>query len=282
MTIRNVLLTGASGLLGRTLASLLADRYELACFDTTDPGSELACVIGDLRDSQVVAEACQGQDAVVHVAALHGTAWDEAGDDVGFAVNVVGTKNVLEGACGAGVKRVVFTSSIWATGPPPAKAPYLPIDEELPREPIELYGLTKKLGESLCAYYSTTHGLGAICLRAGAILPADAPPARRVDLLAGGVDVRDLAQAHLLALQAPDDMRNETLIIVADSPLSKVAPEEYQADPIGAIDKHIPGLADAVAGGKLDVPHFDEWHTIGKAERMLGYRPSHNFDLRAW
>ncbi|MBM4083095.1 MAG: NAD(P)-dependent oxidoreductase, partial [Planctomycetes bacterium] len=126
---RKVLLTGGSGLVGRTLAPMLRERWDVTHFEAKDPGDGLPCVLGDLRDSKAVAAACKGMDAVLHVAALHGKAWAQAGDDVGFGVNVIGTKNILEGAAKSGVKRVVFTSSIWATGHGP-NPPYLPIDEE--------------------------------------------------------------------------------------------------------------------------------------------------------
>lgn len=112
-------------------------------------------------------------DAVIHVAALHGKAWADHGDGRGFEVNVAGTKNVLEGAAKAGVKRVFFTSSIWASGHGSPSAAYLPIDEDTQREPAELYGLTKILGEQMCRYATAKYEISTIVLRPGGIRPAD-------------------------------------------------------------------------------------------------------------
>jgi len=272
-----VLLTGGCGLVGRTLVPMLRARYDVTHFEMRDPGDGQPCIVGDLRDSDAVTDACAGMHAVLHVAALHGRAWGEAGDDVGFEVNVVGTKNILEGAARAGVKRVVFTSSIWATGhgnPAPA---YLPIDEDLPREPAEIYGLTKVLGEQMCRYATAKHGFSTVCLRPGGIRPADTYAANEICYAAGAVDVRDVAQAHVLALEAPDDIRHDVFVITADSPLCRVDPAEFKADPAAALGTVAPGAAKLAADGVISLAPSVEWYTVEKAKRVLGYAPQFNF-----
>ncbi|NOZ21296.1 MAG: NAD(P)-dependent oxidoreductase [Planctomycetes bacterium] len=275
---KRILLTGGSGLVGRTLAPMLSGQHEVTHFEMKDPGDGLPFIGGDLRDSAAVAEACQGKDTVIHIAALHGKAWKEAGDDIGFEANVIGTKNILEGAAKAGVKRVVFTSSIWATGHG-SNPPYLPIDEDLPREPAELYGLTKTLGEQMCRYTTSKHGLSTIALRPGGIRPAEEYGPNEVGYLAGSVNVCDVAQAHVLALNAPDDMRHEAFIITADSPLCKVDPEEFKANPAEALDKVVSGAAKLAAEGKLKLSPGMEWYTVAKAKKLLGYDPQYNFTI---
>ena len=134
-----ILLTGGSGLLGQTLIPLLKNKHEVINFDKENPDQELTFYQGDLREQNLVEKACKNVEAIIHMAALHGKAWDQAGDSVGFEVNVTGTKNILEAAAKNKVNRVVvFTSSIWANGHLPEKAEYLPIDEKMKREPQEL------------------------------------------------------------------------------------------------------------------------------------------------
>jgi len=274
-----VLLTGGTGLVGRTLAPLLRATCDVTHFDVADPGDGRPVILGDLRNPHQVAEACRGMDAVLHVAALHGKAWAAAGDDVGFAVNVCGTKNILEGAAAAGVKRVVFTSSIWATGhdaPPP---PSLPIAEDLTRQPAELYGLTKILGEQMCRYATARYGLSTLVIRPGGIRPAESYAPLQTCYLAGAVDVRDVAQAQVLALQAPDSLRHDVFIITADSPLCQVDPQAYKADPAAALERVVPGVAALVRAGRLQLPAAREWYSVAKAKRVLGYRPQFGFAL---
>ena len=275
----NILLTGGSGLLGKALVSLLRGQHDLRHFDVTDPCDGLPYTQGDLRDYSAVEDACQGPDAVVHMAALHGAAWSKAGDDVGFDVNVTGTKNILEAARKCNVKRVVLTSSIWATGHSPDPAPYLPLDEEAPRQPRELYGLTKLLGEQMCRYASSQYGFSTICLRPGGIVPADAPIARRMGLLFGAVDVRDVATAHKLALEAPGDMVHEAYVITANSPLRGIKPARFFANPVGTLEELVPGIGGLLTERKVAVPEHAEWYTIAKAQRTLGYHPRHNFEV---
>ena len=274
-----VLLTGGGGLTGSRIAAQLRERCEVTHFEMSDPGDGLSWIKGSLCDPTAVEAACRGQDVVIHVAALHGKAWAQAGDHGGFEVNVMGTRNILDGARKGGAWRVVFTSSIWATGHAPAPAPYLPIDEELPREPIELYGLTKKLGEQMCRFASEQHGLSTICLRPGGICPEGADLQRRFGHCFGTVDVRDVVQAHVLALDAPDEMRHETFIITADSPLCTVDADRFFADRVGVLEDLVPGTRGLVEEGRLDVGGPTEWYTIEKAKQRLGYKPCHGFDV---
>ena len=173
---------------------------------------------------------------------------------------------------------MVFTSSIWATGhgPPP---PYLPMDEALPREPAELYGLTKILGEAMCRYTTARHGTSTIVLRPGGIRPAAAYGPLQVGFLGGLVDVRDVAQAHVLAVEAPESLVHEVFIVTADSPLCELDPDAYADDPVGMMERVVPGFAQAVADGRLQAGPLLEWYTVAKAKRLLGYRPQYGFVL---
>ncbi|MFW5868880.1 MAG: NAD-dependent epimerase/dehydratase family protein [Armatimonadota bacterium] len=165
-----VLLTGGSGLVGTRLAPLLAERHDVTHFEMRDPGDGLPWIEGDLLDPEAVRDACEGVDAVMHVAAIHGPNWRKLGDHAMFEANVMGTQNVIHAAADAGVRRVVFTSSISATGHGQGTpAPYLPIDEDIPRGPADLYGQSKALGEQICRFATERHGLSTIILRPGFI-----------------------------------------------------------------------------------------------------------------
>jgi len=115
-----VLLTGGTGYLGgRVAAALAAAGHEVRCL--CRPGRESAApagtraVRGELLDGGSVAAALHGCDALVHMAAMvKRWAPDRAEFD---RVNVGGTEIVLGAAAAAGVRRVLYTSSIVALGP---------------------------------------------------------------------------------------------------------------------------------------------------------------------
>jgi nucleoside-diphosphate-sugar epimerase len=95
-----VLVTGASSLLGRSVALELAKRGDsVTCFQRSSSGTGLPDVRGDIRDGAALLAAASGHDALIHVAALVApkAAWSEA-----YAVNVTGTLNAQRAAelCG--------------------------------------------------------------------------------------------------------------------------------------------------------------------------------------
>jgi nucleoside-diphosphate-sugar epimerase len=121
----------------------------------------------ELTDEAALMRSFKGSEAIVHLAAVpspyHAPPLEL------LDVNVDGTFHVLEAAIGAQVSKLVFASSGAATGfsfPARARLPsYLPLDEQHPCEPDDVYGLSKLIGEAACARWTRAHGLSTICLR---------------------------------------------------------------------------------------------------------------------
>ncbi|HTU37025.1 MAG TPA: hopanoid-associated sugar epimerase [Acidimicrobiales bacterium] len=116
-----VLVTGASGFIGSAVTRQLLDR-ELEVVALVEPGADTANlrdlpvkqVVGDVRSLDSVRTAVSGCRAVFHVAALY-RFW--ARDPSAFyAVNVGGTRNVVQAASEAGVERLVYTSTVGTLG----------------------------------------------------------------------------------------------------------------------------------------------------------------------
>jgi nucleoside-diphosphate-sugar epimerase len=105
-----VLVTGASGFLGRAVAAaILAAGHEVRCFQRRPSGVTGAeDVLGSVTDPAGVADAVTGVDAIVHLAAKVSLAGAPAEFE---AVNVGGTRTLLDAARTAGVPRLVFVSS---------------------------------------------------------------------------------------------------------------------------------------------------------------------------
>lgn len=179
----SVLLTGASGRVGRAILGQLGDAYDWRCLDRDRPTREFdhEFVVADITDEEAMAEAMVGIDAVVHLA---GDPRPEAPWDSVLANNIDGTRTVLEAAVEAGVERFVFASSNHAVGgyETEDRVPelYRPPDEfrldgtELPR-PGNLYGVSKVAGETLCRYYHDESEMGVVCVRIGNLTESHPP-----------------------------------------------------------------------------------------------------------
>ena len=109
------LVTGGSGFLGRHLVdALLADgRYAtVRVFDVRDGGDgRVTTIVGDLREPASIRAAVAGVDVVFHCATASPAAESAANRGLMTAVNVGGTRNVIEAVVAASVPRLVFTSS---------------------------------------------------------------------------------------------------------------------------------------------------------------------------
>lgn len=165
-----LLVTGATGFLGRSLCPHLARRgYRVRALvrPTSDSaflqslGVEQAQ--GDVRDPEAVRRAAEGCWAVVHAAAKF-RFWGDPAEF--FAVNVEGTRNVLEAALRAGAERFVHISTVVVVGRPPEGEV---ITEETPCHPVDPYQRSKLEGERLALAYHRDHGLPVVVLRPGAM-----------------------------------------------------------------------------------------------------------------
>jgi farnesol dehydrogenase len=124
-----VLLTGGTGFLGRAVARALASRgHELVLFGRTASRSGLpgTAVDGDVRDAVAFQRAAAGCDALVHSAALV-SIWQRHRRDFDD-VNVGGLHHAIRAARGAGISRIVYTSSFLALPPYGERAPIVAND----------------------------------------------------------------------------------------------------------------------------------------------------------
>ncbi|MEO8156976.1 MAG: D-erythronate dehydrogenase, partial [Betaproteobacteria bacterium] len=162
-----VFITGGGGFLGYRLALRLLERGSLAgpdgkpatitqikCFDAafpSQPDARLHCVKGDIADPAAVAAALDADTgAVFHLAAVV-SAHAEAEFDIGYRVNLDGTRTLLE-ACRKlkAPPRVVFASSLAVFG---GKLPAV-VDDAVTPTPQTSYGTQKVIGEYLINDYT--------------------------------------------------------------------------------------------------------------------------------
>lgn len=167
---KRVLITGAAGRIGSSLAEHLKDRYDLRVhYHRTIPEHPPVAdqVIADVSVYEQIAPALEGMDAVVHMA---GDPSPRASWESVRARNIDGTYNVFEAARLAGVKKIVFASTNHVMGMYDRDQQW-PIYSSQPVRPDSLYGVSKAFGEALGRHYYDRFGISVICLRIGWFLP---------------------------------------------------------------------------------------------------------------
>src|SRR6476646_8012877 len=172
-----ILVTGGQGKVGRfVMQELVNSAHEVTVFDRV-PVPERGAVrylVGDIQDLGEVMEAMHGADAVIHLAAIHNP--NIATATVTYQTNVVGTFNVHHAAFRLGVKRVVSASSNAIVGWSYSERflpDYLPIDEDHPLRPEDVYGLSKEIGETIARSYARK-GVETVILRpSGVVTPEE-------------------------------------------------------------------------------------------------------------
>lgn len=225
---KHVLITGGAGFLGINLTRYLLARgvgvTSLDIAEFTYPERDRVRVIrGDIRDRTAVARALEGCDAVVHAAAalpLYSKA------DI-YTTDVVGTRNVLDEACRAGVRRVVHISSTAVYGIPD----HHPLREEDRLEGVGPYGQAKIQAEMIALEYRAK-GMVVPILRPKSFIGPErlgvfsllydwALEGRNFPVLGNGrnryqfLDVEDLCEAIWLCLTLPETRVNDTFNIGA-------------------------------------------------------------------
>lgn len=225
-----VLFTGGSGKAGKYVVAYLAaaghrvlnvDRVPLRhpgvadlVADITDSGQMFNAMSAYAGDDEM--EDGRGHrpfDAVVHFAAI--PALKIAPDNETYRVNVMGTYNVIEAAVKMGIRKIIVASSettygvCFSDGVVDPKV--LPLDEDYPIDPMDSYGMSKKVNEATAQSFQRRTGADIYALRIGNVIepheyatvfpPLKDDPGRRRRITFSYIDARDLGQIVDLALR---------------------------------------------------------------------------------
>jgi UDP-glucose 4-epimerase len=290
-----VLLTGSSGWLGRFLAPRLREEgHEVIGLDVA-PGDDTD-VLGSVADRALVERtfAERGIGAVIHAGALHKPDIVRYPKQAFVDVNVTGTLNLLEAAAAAGCGRFVFTSTTSlmiseairagkAAGA--TRAAWL-TEESGPLEPRNVYGVTKRAAEQLCALAHRETGLPVVVLRTGRFFPEEddthrhlsGPNIKANEFLNRRLTVEDCAEAHIAALDRATAIGFGLYIVSAPPPFEESDAEALLADAPAVIARYFPEAADLYARRGWRLPdHLDRVYDPSLAERRLGFRARTDF-----
>lgn len=217
--IRTVLITGATGIIGRDLCHRLKQRFEVHSGVRREVEGLPNPVTCQIRDFDSVLRAMQGVDAVIHLAAQ---SWEADVYEYMIPDNITGCYNIFEAARQAGVRRVVFASTHHVAGRYLREG--VTVNEDVPVRPDSFYAVTKVFGEALGRFYAEKHGLSVISARIGWFLDPDrlmrevhrwSPEYRR---WAGAmwISPRDMAQFMTRCLEV-ENVAYEVLHCISDN-----------------------------------------------------------------
>lgn len=301
-----LLVTGATGFLGSTLLPLLrAAGHQTRALSRS--GEKLAFADesfkGDVRDGESIRKALEGIEGVYHLAGL--VSRDPADARKMYELHVDGTRNLLEAAQKAGVKRVVLASSSGTIGVSRTRQ----VATEEDDYPIETVGrwpyYLSKIYEEKIAIEKAKQGLPIVILNPSLLLgPGDARMSSTQDVFRflmgripvmprGGisfVDVRDAAQAFVAALTR-GNIGERHLLGAAnwefDEFFARLGRIAHRSPPLlrmpSGLKVAAARLLETIArerGREPDLPAADVemgecWFFIdsSKSERLLGFRP---------
>ena len=298
-------ITGGASLIGSHVADQLLAQgaREVVLLDNFALGTPQAVahlegetrvklIRGDILRINELYDAFQGADGVFAIAGFLTLPLTQ-NPPLGLAVNVEGQVNVFEACRYAGVRKVVFSSSIAAYGEP---GPGL-IDEDSPSNlaPFQpgamLYSCSKLIGEALCKLYAAKHGVDAVALRYSTVygerqhyrgvnalyiienydrimrgerptLPGDGSEVHDY------VHVADVARANVMAMAS--DVSGETFNVVTGAQTTVKRIVEILLEITGAdlAPEYVAagGAVKSTSGSELNLSR-------AKIERQLGWRP---------
>jgi len=165
-----ILVTGGSGFIGSVAVELLAARGDdvvvldnLWRSDARAVPEGVQLRVADLRDGDTIKSvvAQTAPDAVMHFAAATIVPESVGNPATYFAINTIGSHNLLSAMQSAGVQRFVFSSTAAVYGVPEES----PITEEAAKKPINPYGLSKLMVEQMLEWYASAYGLNYVAFR---------------------------------------------------------------------------------------------------------------------
>ena len=290
--MRNVLVTGGTGFIGRELVRQLINRGDdVTILSRSKPKEKVKWIKADITDKSGLEQGLKDYhfDIIYHTTSLPG---DTGNPEEMVNVNINGLLNMLEFDRHSGVQRFVLTSSIsayeWfpATKFRPPK--YMPVDENHPCMPQDMYSTTKRMQELLAMTYYYQYKVPVTVLRVTAVIGPEGSGGGRMwrdfakqmkegkqiqlpmfspEELSHFVDLRDVAEMHIVAGCHPNAV-GEIFNCCGPKPTrgSEFAEEVKRIVPKAEILFVYPW--SMAQGGEIE---FD----ISKMEKLLGYKPKY-------
>jgi len=313
----NVLITGATGFIGRNLSLRLAERGHrvVALVRRRSAGLEekgIESRVADFEDADDMRRAISGSEVIFHLAALRGE-WGWTAEQL-KRVNVEMTGRLLDAAAATGARQFIYCSSVSVHGRFARK----PADENYIYAPVSGYGESKVEAEKLVRSYNGQGGLATTIIRPVITYGRydfTGMVTKLIKLIHSGryltvgsgentvhlAYIDDLCDGLIIAASR-EEAAGETFILAGERPItinelvSKICSLLHKRVP----KFHVPLLAAKCTGllfevafrmggrtfmkeplitrSKVDIMTVDRAYNIEKARSLLGYRPRIDYD----
>ena len=283
-SLGRVLVTGATGKAGVAAVLHLREHgYEVVATDVAVGDARAEGVLkADLTDYGQATEVLRGTDAVVHLANIPAPGLATAA--VTFNSNITMNFNIFHAAAALGLSRVVWASSETTLGLPfghgPEQVPgasgelrYAPVDEDHFPYPSTTYALSKVASETTAEQISRWSDIPFVGLRISNIMEPHEykrfpsywqdPHARKWNAW-GYVDVRDVAAACRLGLEADVTGSQNVIIAAADTVMNRPS-----RDLLAEVFPNVPLTREIAQFGSL--------LATDRAKQLIGYQPAHSW-----
>jgi nucleoside-diphosphate-sugar epimerase len=292
------LVTGGAGFIGSHLCEELARRGEsVRVVDSLITGKRanlahvpnVEFIEGDLADFSVATRAVRGVEYVLHQAAIPSVPRSVEDPITSNRANIDASLNLLVAARDAGVKRVVYAGSSSAYG----NSPTMPKVETMPTAPLSPYALQKLVAEQYCQMFTRLYGLETVTIRYFNVFGPRQDPSspysgvislfikalfegQRPKIYGDGEHTRDftyvanVVDGVLRAVQAKE-ASGEVINVATNGRVSLNQLFTTLRDLIGV---SVEPIYDKPRAGDVKDSQAD----IGKAARLLGYKPIVTFD----
>ena len=259
--MKKILVTGGAGFIGSHLCEgLLARGYAVRVLDSLIYGQRewvpAPCefIQGDIRDMDACAKAAAGMDGVLHCAAMSRSGPSQEQIEVCTGANITGTQNMLLAARDAGVKRFIYSgsSTYYGNRPPPHR-------EDDPADILNIYGLTKRVGEQYTLLFDQDFDLPSVVLRYFNVYGPRQPQTGAYALVLG-IFLRRAADGKVLEIHGDGSQRRDFVHV-----------RDVVAANIAALESNVHGTVFNVGSGTslsvkelADMISPDQVHTEGR------------------
>jgi len=271
-----ILVTGSAGRVGRAIYIKLMRTHDVVGFDKTPCST--ADYIGDIRDSVLLDEALENIDVIIHTAALHAPHVGLVPDSEFKSINLGATEKLALAGVKAGVKHFIFTSTTALYGyasTPKGVTGWM--NEQIIPQPKSIYHKSKIAAENKLKEISNLFNLPVTVLQMSRCFPEPAD-LMAVFRLTRGIDARDVANAHLCAVEKRLSGFNR-FIISGTTPFKPLDCEALYNDASSVLAQRCPEIAFVFRQRGWQLPEtLDRVYDSALAQSKLGWLPKHGFE----